>query len=395
MLWEGKPLREIQLTDIQSLLQSGLEEHLQLEYKSELYEDTHRGRLEFLQDVCMFANTSGGILLIGISERRDSQGQPTGAPDGAREVGLELQNPDAVLRTYDARVMEAIEERLPLESVPIDVGRGRYLLAIRVPNSTRKPHSVTKEGHIYFPARRERQRYHLSVREIKELVMRSASRLQQSEEILKDSFSKVVREDDSPYLMIGMIPAFFEDYLIDVRNGSVSESVGFYSRTATRLYIAPTYNFDGIQRREPSHDFTVQFWRNGLLRSSQQLPLITTGSHSFYPTAIDVLLRRFIGNASAIYRAASINPPFVLGMRLSIQRPLAAVYSAGVDHLVLAEQATDAILPGEYIFPYQQIEGFYSADRIIHPLCDQAHQMFGREGSPSFNTEGEWIAQYQ
>ena len=52
-------------------LEVGLEEHLQLEYKSALYEDNDRGNREFLQDICMFANSSGGILLLGVSERRD------------------------------------------------------------------------------------------------------------------------------------------------------------------------------------------------------------------------------------------------------------------------------------------------------------------------------------
>lgn len=92
-------------------------------------------------------------------------------PDAAGTIGLEVANPEAVLAAYDARVTEAIEERLPLESAAIDVGNGRRVLAIRVPNSTIKPHSVGQQGHIYFPARRARHRYHLTVREIKELVM--------------------------------------------------------------------------------------------------------------------------------------------------------------------------------------------------------------------------------
>lgn len=52
MLWEGRPLRDIREIDVRRLLESGLEEHLQLEYKSTLYEDNDRGRREFLLDVC-------------------------------------------------------------------------------------------------------------------------------------------------------------------------------------------------------------------------------------------------------------------------------------------------------------------------------------------------------
>lgn len=63
----------------------------------------------------MFANASGGILLIGIPERRDEEGQPTGVPDPIGVLGLEVPNPEAVLNAYDARVMEAIEERCRLK----------------------------------------------------------------------------------------------------------------------------------------------------------------------------------------------------------------------------------------------------------------------------------------
>jgi predicted HTH transcriptional regulator len=156
MIWEGRSLREIQEDDIRALINSGLEEHLHLEYKSSLYEANDRDRKEFLLDVCMFANAAGGILLIGVSELRDANGQPTGVPDPRADLGVEIPNPEAVLASYDARVMEAIEERLPLESTAIAVGNGRRVLALRVANSTKKPHSVRHMGHIYFPSRRER-----------------------------------------------------------------------------------------------------------------------------------------------------------------------------------------------------------------------------------------------
>jgi predicted HTH transcriptional regulator len=129
--------------DSSTLIESGLEEHLQLEYKGALYEDNDRGGREFLLDICMFANSSGGILLIGVPERRDEQGHPTGAPDRAGMLGLEVPNPEAVLNAYDARVMEAIEERLPLEATAVDVGQARRVLAILVSNSAIFRHAAS------------------------------------------------------------------------------------------------------------------------------------------------------------------------------------------------------------------------------------------------------------
>jgi Putative DNA-binding domain len=390
MLWEGRALRDIREDDVRRLLESGLEEHAQLEYKSALYEDNDRGRKEFLLDIGMFANTSGGILLIGVPEQRDGEGQPTGTPDPRGMNGLELPNPEAILAAYDARVMEAIEERLPLESASIDVAGGRRVLAIRVPNSTRKPHSVRHQGHIYFPARRERQRYQLSVREIKELVMRTASRLQQAEELLEKAFLGIPLAADAPYLMTGMIPVFSEDFLVDVRNENVCTAIMRFSRAGGGEYANPEYSFAGIERRgEGRFNHNVTFGRNGLLIVSQQVPLVPRdGEHQIGPVGIDRLLRQFVSQARTVYDAAAVGPPYVLGMMLRIRRPLIGVYAAlggyGEDH-------SQPVRPGDYRFPFMQVEDFTDIDKIIRPFCDQTHQMFGKEGSPSFNPAGVWI----
>jgi hypothetical protein len=395
-LWENRPLRDIRETDIRNIVASGLEEHLQLEYKRELYADGATGRREFLQDICMFANTAGGILLIGVPELRDAQGQPTGVPDPAGDLGLETPNPEAVLAAYDARVMEAIEERLPLESTAIQVGNGRYVLALRVRNSANKPHSVRHDGHIYFPARRERQRYAMNVREIKDLVMRTASRLHEAKELLKNSFYEVPRTANLPYLIVGIIPIFFDDFLVDVRRPEVLQSVGSFSRGGVRVYRNPVYSFDGIEHRDNNLDYSVKFRRNGLLSSSSILPLFPRrqgeeNRHIFVPTSIDVQLRHFVMQARGVYDAANISAPFILGMMLRIQLLLVGAYGGPVG---FGEEYTEAVPARDYAFPDTQVDDLSETDSLIRPLCDQAHQMFGREGSPSFDEEGVWTARY-
>lgn len=64
MLWEGKRLRDIQEADVRRIVAVKLEEHLQLEYKSALYNDTDRGRREFLLDTCMFADAAAALFSL-------------------------------------------------------------------------------------------------------------------------------------------------------------------------------------------------------------------------------------------------------------------------------------------------------------------------------------------
>ncbi len=385
-------MRDIHGDDVRRLIESGLTEHLQLEYKGALYDDGDRGRQEFLLDICMFANAAGGIMLIGVPERRDGHGQPTGAPDPDAVLGLDLPNPEAVLNAYDARVMEAIEERLALESAPIDVGDERRVLAIRVPNSVNKPHSVRFKGRIFFPSRRERQRYHMAVREIKELVLRTASRLEQAEEMLERLFFGVERTTSEPYLMIGIIPVFFDDFLVDVRAGEVHRALGNFSRAQQTEYVNPIYTFGGLERRENRFEYTVRLRRDGFLGSSIQLPLSPRAGgdaqQRFFVAAIDTQLRAFVLRARVVYEAAAISGPYLLGMLLRTQHSLVGLYPA-VHYF--GEKDTPAVAAGDYRFPFMQVDDLYAIDGAIRPLCDQAHQMFGEEGSPNFNAQGVWV----
>jgi hypothetical protein len=224
-MWEDRRLRDITEVDLRQIIDAGLEEHLQLEYKSALYDANDRGSRESLLDICMFANAGGGILLLGISEQRDAGGQPTGLPDPNAQLGLEIPNPEAVLQAYDARVVANIQERLPLESSAIPLADNRHVLAIRVPNSMLKPHRVHYQGHTYFPSRRERQRYEMDVREIKEMVMRTASRLEEAQGRLTGSLQGMVRQAPISDLIIGVIPVFRQNFMVDVQKPEVLEAV--------------------------------------------------------------------------------------------------------------------------------------------------------------------------
>jgi Putative DNA-binding domain len=394
MLWEGKALLEVNEADIRQVINAGLQEHLQLEYKSAIYEDNDRGRRESLLDICMFANAEGGILLIGVPETRDQQGQPTGIPDPAGQLGINLPNPELILNSLDARVIACIEERLPLELAAIDVGNGLRILAIRVGNSTNKPHCVRYQSHVYFPSRRERSRYEMDIREIKELVMKSATRLEQAQQTLRTAFHGItMAADDTPYLIIGIIPVFSRDFQIDVRNEGVLAAMARFDAADPPAIRQPTYTFAGLERRGDRDDVRAQLHRNGLITFSRRLPLIQHdghGYHSFYPAAIDILLRTFMFRSRAVYQATGAGGPYLLSMMLRTRRPLTAVYGAGP--MGMQEEEAGRIEPQDYAFPTMEMTDFSEIDKIIRPLCDQAHQMFGRDASSNFDAQGLWIA---
>jgi predicted HTH transcriptional regulator len=176
MIWDGKRLSEITESDLRKILESGIEEHKHLEYKGEVYPTNDAGKKDLLIDICAFANAEGGIILIGIPEQRDSNGRPTSVPDLNKFTGIDSSNAETLLLSYDARVVSGIQERLPLEASSIKLQNGKYVFAIRILNSLSKPHCVRLADRLYFPMRRDRHIYYMEVQEIKDLVMRTATR---------------------------------------------------------------------------------------------------------------------------------------------------------------------------------------------------------------------------
>lgn len=385
-MWENRRLRDITEPDLRQIVNAELEEHLQLEYKSALYENNDRGHKEFLQDVCMFANSGGGMLLIGISEQRDGNGQPTGMPDPNADLGIDLPNPEMVLQSYDSRVIANIQERLPLELYAIPVANNRHVVAIRVPNSMSKPHRVHHQGHVYFPSRRERQRYEMDVREIKEMVMRTASRLEEAQGKLTEELASVRQPNDTPSIVIGTIPAFWQNFMVNVRKPEVIQAVSQF-HLGNGNFLQPTYDFNGLQRQiMGGEDSLVQVHRDGMIVLSKRLHGVNDGQNLYLrPTEIDIILRAFVQRCSEVYTAAGIAGPFLLTMVLRIVLDIQGLHPA-----VVGEEPGGRIRSGSYPFPVMQADTFLDIDSVIRPLCDQAHQMFGRVSSPFFNANGVW-----
>ena len=272
MPFEAKPLHKITEANLRQLVESGMAEHLNLEYKSQPYGNDHDGRKEHLQDICMFANAQGGLLLIGIDEQRDEQGKPTGIPNPDGPIGVQIQNPEGLLQAYDARVVSCIEERLHIEAWLISIGADRFVLAFRVPNSSSKPHCVRLDGHVYFPSRRERNRYPMDVREIKELAMRAASQLERTELLLTKAIDFESRAGTDVNLYLGLMPIFFRDFMMNITNEAIVQAIGQFDVLDMDPFRNPRYSFDGLERPDNGRT-AVTLMRNGLVRARASIPM--------------------------------------------------------------------------------------------------------------------------
>jgi hypothetical protein len=390
MIWDGKRLSDVSEGDLRAILESGIEEHKHLDYKTELYANNDAGQKDFPIDICAFANAEGGILLIGVPEVRDPQNnQPTGAPDLGKFEGIESPNPEAVLLGYDSRVVSRIEERLSLEMRAIKLGNGKYVFAIRVPNSLNKPHCVRRDDKQYFPSRRDRHIYYMDVQEIKELVIRTASRQDQAEQLLQKALREVPTQTDMPYLVLGTIPIFCKNFLVDLREQAVLDAMRRFDLVSGQSYGNCDFSFDGLERRVGKFEAVAQLRRNGLVRYSQQIPAKRAeGVPAFFPVAVDLQLRNFLRRVAELYTIAGVSGPFLLGMMLSTKSQARGLYPDLFVHQ--AEVVRGQIPPGQHYFPMMVAYDLVEIDALMRPLCDQLHQAFGEEASPKFDSYGKW-----
>jgi len=229
----------------------------------------------------------------------------------------------------------------------------------------------------------------MDVREIKEMVMRTASRLEEAENKLSRSITATPERRDAPTLVIGSIPVFWQNFMVDVQKPEVIQAVSRF-HLGHNNYLQPTYNFDGLQRQiTANEDSLVQIHRDGMIVLNKRLPTMNDGQIVYLrPTAIDIILRAFVQHCYEVYTAAAISGPFLLTMFLRTIGDNQALYPA--QGIPGAEEPGAVIHKGSYPFPVVQADNFVDVDRVIRPLCDQAHQMFGRDSSPYFTDEGVW-----
>jgi hypothetical protein len=223
----------------------------------------------------------------------------------------------------------------------------------------------------------------MDVREIKEMVMRTASRLEEAERKLSNSLAAAVPQvNQSCSLVVGCIPVFWQNFMVDVREHEVIQTVSQFD-IAGRNVREATYNFNGLQRQIAANDESfVQVHRDGMIVLHMRLPLVRDGGVvGIHPIGTDIIMRAFVKRSSNVYTAAAINGPFLLTVLLQTANNITGLYP---------DELGAMISLGSYLFPLVQADNLLDVDRVMRPLCDQMHQMFGRDSSPCFNAAGVW-----
>jgi hypothetical protein len=152
--------------DLDLLLTNQLPEGLELDYKESPAADI--AAIDGLaSDVCSFANSSGGQILIGIKEQRDG-GSKTGTPEGP-DAGVDVKT--MTVERLDQLLSSRIRPAIPgLLITPISLPTGNAVIVIDIPApGPLAPHQAP--DHKYY-RRQNRRREPMYDHEIKLLMNR-------------------------------------------------------------------------------------------------------------------------------------------------------------------------------------------------------------------------------
>lgn len=156
-----RPLNQVTLDDIESLVKFRRSESRTLDFKEAFPSPDHKGVRDFLADVTAFANTDGGDIVIGI--REDKNGVAVDVP------GIERAGLDQELRRIDDQLRSLVDPGVPLFAVRELLREdGKVVLVMRVGASLIAPHRVDHDKSSRFYRRANRSNLAMSTAEIRQ-----------------------------------------------------------------------------------------------------------------------------------------------------------------------------------------------------------------------------------
>jgi hypothetical protein len=388
-----KAFDEISLSDLRALVDEGIPEGRQLEFKRDHYGRKDDDRREFAADVSAMANALGGYLLIGIDERNGI---------ASNVCGVEAADPDGLVRAVSDVIRTSLEPLLlefRVKWVEIEAERG--VLIIKTERNWTAPHRVTVAKDHRFFIRDENGKHPMSVEELRRAFL-FASEVEERIRRFRSERLEILTNNEGPLavgkegdarLIMHVVPrAAFTNGIqlsFDERGSSMwpwplgaSGANSMYSLDGLVSYSGSEERFDTVRA------FSTLF-RNGIAEAvatvrvgerDERRTVALTGVEQVVISG----LRQILGE----YERRAVPAPYTVLISLTGMRGVAApidewrggiAYPHRSDRIVLPELVIDAVGATE------------PPEISLKPLFDLMWNAFGQIGSPNFDQEGTYV----
>jgi hypothetical protein len=319
----NKVFEDIDKADIDALIADEAVEGKQLDYKEKLPGDLPKQKQAFIEDVCSFANASGGYMLFGLREKRDSKGRKTGTPE---YKGLENISVDEQKLRLEHIILNGVEPRIPAIQIKAVEGFDNGpVLVVRIPQSWAAPHMARHNNRFY--SRTSSGKYPLDVHEIRAAFALSEALPQRIREFRADRLGKIVagetprRLHEGAKTVLHIIPVSS----FDVRRQHDLSLVAENSSKLCPIYASgwnSRYNFDGYltyrDAGEPALALTyAQMFQNAAIEAVDTILLRERDGKRIIPSGVyerELLTscRTYLG----LQKELGVDPPLFIMLAL-------------------------------------------------------------------------------
>lgn len=253
----GSAVADADEAALQRLADIGAKEDSDLDFKSELYKNHEEGKFDLAGDVAAMANTTGGVIVLGINDA-----------DGKAEKLIGVDTSDG----EEGRMRAVIAERVvPLPEYDIREIAGtedRSYYLITVARSSLRPHGVRNKKWLRYPFRNGAFTEYMSesmiadaYRDRFELARSQVDRLGA---IQSEGFSQLTDERVDVWLLVSMVPTFEGAMSLDTAR--VQQMQQWFSNRRVPLNGNRSLSAEAGVRRVILHDFT----RDGQTKASHE-----------------------------------------------------------------------------------------------------------------------------
>lgn len=387
----GKNIDEITEKDLQVLIDNAVVERKTIEYKQSLPSNSDSDKKEFLADVSSLANASGGDLIFGIIEDRE-----TGA---AKTLdGLTIANVDQEISRLESMIRDGIEPRiLGVIFKSVILSNSKTALVLRIPKSWSSPHRVSFRGHDKFYSRSTNGKYSLDVAELRVAFSLSGTLAERIRAFRENRISAICVDETpiptyhNPKIVLHLIP-------ISSFNPAQIYDITKYSTHLTKMkpmYCSGwnyRYNFDGFltysQGAEGTSYSYVQFFRNGIIEAVEGSLLEPYEGKKFIPSyAYERELIDSLPTYLSVLKSVNVELPILAFLTLLGVKG----FSMGLDRTKFFVHEVHSIDRDFLLAPEIIVDNYeIIAKDVLRPSFDSIWNACGLPRSLNYDDSGNW-----
>jgi len=264
---------------LQELIDNKVFENKELEYKNYTFTDgkisaiTDKEKDKFIKEIAAFANTNGGVIVVGMQENEDR------LPQQLTGCGMKMADFDDWLSSFRQVVLSKIRPHLHgVECFPVELSDKTIVIVVFIPKSYSRPHSFWDGNKDEFYLRYANGITNMDIDDLRKEFLFSSSLQNQILQFKRDRISMILSNecigniDDNAKLVLHVLPewSFELGNLISISNISndtniipISGDIGNYR-----------YNADGFYRysnNDETHDVDtyIQLFHNGIIEATE------------------------------------------------------------------------------------------------------------------------------